>query len=67
LESTPGRANYCVIDCTGRNYFLKAPCSINIPDNEKIIGHNLNGIKSILKPVNNDNIAMENNIIEDAM
>ena len=40
---------------------------MNTPETEKIIGHNLNGMKSILNPVNNDNIAIENSIIADAI
>ena len=49
-------------------YFLvNTPCKMNTPETEKIIGHNLNGMKSILNPVNNDNIAIENNIIADAI
>jgi hypothetical protein len=43
-------------------YFLKTPCNINIPETEKIIGHSLNAIKLTLNPVNNDKIAIENNI-----
>ena len=43
-------------------HFRKAPCNSNSPDTEKINGHNLNGKKAMLKPVNSDNTAIENSI-----
>jgi hypothetical protein len=39
--------------------YNELPTSIKIADIEKIIGHNLYGRKFTLKPVDNDNIAME--------
>jgi len=54
-----------VIKCS--HYFISfnlglIPTRISIADVEKIIGHNLNGRKSTLKPVNTERIANENNI-----
>jgi hypothetical protein len=50
----------CAID-----YFLNEPTTNSIADSEKINGHNLNAMKSILKPVNSDRIAIDTSIMND--
>ena len=48
-------------------FLWNTPCKISKPENIKITGHNLNGKKSILKPVNIDNTDIASNITNESI